>query len=56
MFRKQSIDKSKANANSDDTDDISNDDGTDDISNEAVAGPDEDASKINLDELDDHDR
>ena len=35
--------KSKANANSDDTDDISNDDNTDDISNEAVAGPEEES-------------
>ena len=35
--------KSKANANSDDTDDISNGDNTDDISNEAVAGPEEES-------------
>ena len=38
--------KSKANANSDDTDDISNDDDTDDISNEAVAGPEEESFYI----------
>ena len=40
--------KSKANANSDDSDDVSNDDDTDDISNEAVAGPEEESFYILL--------
>ena len=38
--------KSKANPNSDNTDDISNEVDPDDISNEAVAGPEEESFYI----------